>query len=240
MRRWTVEPGALASASIPLDPDVAKHARRVLRLQDGDPVELRDGAGAGATARLADGGRSFLIESRSAPPQRRGPALILAQAVAKADKMDEVVRCAAELGVTRFVPFVSARTVPRKEKATVRWRRLAEDALRVSGRWFRMEVDEVRDLEAVAALRAEGRWVAVAGGPRRIPELLAQPPPPSLALVVGPEGGFAPEELARLRDGGYEGLDLGPAILRTQTAGHAVVAALTMGWGLTETESHGP
>ena len=239
MRRWTVEAGALASASIPLSADVAKHAGKVLRLQDGEAVELRDGAGSGAVARLADGGRRFVVQSRIPRRPRTGPALVLAQAVAKADKMDEVVRCAAELGVTRFVPFLSARTVPRKEKAVLRWRRLAEDALRVSGRWFRMEVEEVWPFEALVELSAELRLVAVAGGLRSIPELLRRAPPAAVALVVGPEGGLTPEELQVLGTAGFDGLDLGPAVLRTQTAGHAAVAALTMGWGLTETEPDG-
>ncbi|MEM1024922.1 MAG: RsmE family RNA methyltransferase [Myxococcota bacterium] len=236
MRRWTVEPGALDLAELALSPEASKHARRVLRLQDGETVELRDGAGGAAEARLTDGGRRFAIERRRPARVRSSLQIILAQAVAKADKMDEVVRSAAELGVARLRPFVSERTVPRKEKAVARWRRLAEDALRVSGRWFRMEVDDVVLLDDLLGEPRQFGLVAVPGGGLSVPELLQASPPPETSLVIGPEGGFSPAELERLENGGFRSLDLGEAILRTQTAGHALVAALTLGWGLTETE----
>lgn len=236
MRRWTVDPEALSSDEVPLSPEASKHARRVLRMQDGEEVELRDGAGAGAIARLAQGGRRFVIKERLPRRARAEARLVLAQAVAKADKMDEVVRSAAELGVARLRPFVSARTVPRKEKAVLRWRRLAEDALRVSGRWYRMQIDEVADFEVLLEEPVGFGLVAAPGGARSVPELLGTPPPAETVLVVGPEGGLSPSELERLTEAGYQGLSLGDAILRTQTAGHAIVAALTLGWGLTETQ----
>jgi len=234
VRRLTVPAGALASDRVPLDEARTHHVRDVLRLRDDDVLEVVDGAGWRARARLTPEGLRVLERDEPEPPPR--PEIAVLQGWAKGEKMDRVVRPVAELGARRFVPVRTARSVPRGGGKPARWRAVAEDALRVSGRSWRMDVDDVIAFDEVFDwMKAwdEGTLAVCfdGSGASGLSDLPLEPPA-RVAILIGPEGGFAPEERARVDAEGLRRVRLGSATLRTETAAPAVVAALGLGrWG---------
>jgi 16S rRNA (uracil1498-N3)-methyltransferase len=219
----------------------AHHLGRVLRVAVGDVVQAVDSGGAllsvrltAIAARRAEG----LIVGR-APLATESPLdLTLAQGVPKGDKMDGIVRMATELGVTRMVPLLTARTVVRLEPARWgsrlgRWQRVAKEAAQQSGR---------AAVPEIAAPREIATWAREAGttGPmiclweearEGLDTRLPAGPCPRVTVVVGPEGGLAAEEVRGLADAGAIVASLGPRLLRTETAGAVAVALLQARYG---------
>lgn len=234
MRRLLVPPERIEGTRAVVEGDALHYLARVLRLGPGDELGVFDGAGRAWSARIEalDDDRATLAlgEARTPP---RAPRITLAQGLAKGDKVDLVVQKATELGAARIAPLRLERCVVRLEgeKAadrTRRWRRIAEEAARQSGRADVPVVDEPADLGAfLAAARARGERVAVLWeeetGARLGPWIAAHPDEP-LALVIGPEGGIAPAEVEAVRAAGGAVVGLGPRILRTETAGLAALA----------------
>ena len=164
--------------------------------------------------------------------------LTLAQGLPKGDKLDAIVRMATELGATRVVPLVCRRSVVRMEPGRsaarrVRWERIAREAAKQCGR------TSVPDVCAPAPLV---RWLEDAREPglllclweaesTLLDAVLPAECPARITLVVGPEGGLAPEEVADLRAAGAVLAGLGPRILRTETAGPVGLALLQSRYG---------
>ena len=191
------------------------HLERVLRLAPGDPVTVADGAGSWRPCRFgpvleADGP----VVTEPSPV----PAVTVAFAVVKGDRPEWAVQKLTELGVDRLVPFLAARSVvrwdgPRGERHIERLRRVAREAAVQSRRARLPEVEGVTTFAEVAG--RPGALLAAPGG---------RPPAVGDALVVvGPEGGWAPEELAL----GLPEVGLGPTVLRAETAAVAAGVLLT-------------
>lgn len=213
-------PGAdLDAPVIPLPAEAAHHLIHVLRLGPGAPlVVFADGREVAATLAQADG--AWI--ARATAPARAGvggAALTLAYGLPKGDKLDAVLRQVTELGVERVVLLECARSVVRLsgERAAKRLDRLirvVEQAARQCGRADVPRVEGPLTVpDAAAALSDHTRWVLhpEGGGP-----IAGAPADAPLAVFVGPEGGFAPDELAAL-DGAHR-ITLGPRVLRTETA----------------------
>lgn len=234
MRRLTLPEGALASDRLQLPSDAVHYVQHVLRMAVGDPVELTDGAGVWGEGRFEAMSRATVEVSvlrRWTEPSEPGPPVHLVQALAKADKMDQVVRMAAELGAASFTPLHASRSVAKRSKAGPRWERIAEDALRVAG-GRRMALRSGLDVDGLTQTLGTV-WVLDARGRRTLADAMAGDAPESLTLVVGPEGGFGPEERQRFQAAGFQLIRLGPRNLRTETAGPAALAALRLvGWGV--------
>ena len=213
-----------------LTPEDARHALRVLRLRPGDQVELISN---GTRYRAVLGENENLIVGEELPSTEPILQITLYQGLPKADKMDWIVQKAVEIGISRIVPVQMSRCVVRfdskdLEKKLLRWNRIAREAGKQSGRCRIPEVTapvtltelaERSDLPDVCAVPWEETAV---GGPRSL--LDAHPNPPSLGILIGPEGGIAPEEI-RMAAPRFEPITLGPRILRTETAGLAAAAA---------------
>lgn len=228
VRRLVVSPGTLGGPGrLELGVEPARHLE-VLRLRPGARLELTDGAGhvaAGVLVSLSRRSAAVELERVEAAEAEPGPRIVLLQGVGKGDKLDAVVRQTAELGASRLVPVLSGRAVARREGKQDRLRAIAEDALRISGRARRMQVDPPTPLASALTVAAELRIVLALDGARPLSEVLQSPEPPSeIALLVGPEGGFSPDELEAAVDAGFVAAHLGPHTLRTETAGPAVVA----------------
>lgn len=229
MRRLVLPADALRvppEGPLELPPEVAKHLR-VLRLGPGDPLQLTDGEGrraVGVLDTLDKKRATVLLESIESVPLPEGPEIYLLQGVGKGDKLDTVTRQVAELGARRLVPVASARAVAQRDNKTERLRVIADDALRVSGRAHRMRVDDPMSFEAALEIDAQLKLVFAWEDAEPLRAQLEDSRPASVALLVGPEGGFSPEELARAAASGYRRTHLGPHTLRTETAGPAVVA----------------
>lgn len=226
------------NGEIPLPELVSHHALRVLRLADGAPLVLFDGAGREVAARLVvRGKRGFAELGAWSEPVRESPLeLVLVQALASADKMDWVVQKAVELGASRIVPVRAARSVlklsgERADKRVAHWRQVAVAACEQCGRNRVPEVGDIVDLAAhLDAGRDAAEFVILDPHSGVSPASLGAPHR-ARHLLIGPEGGFDEAELAACRAAGARALHMGPRVLRTETAGLAVLAAMQALWG---------
>jgi 16S rRNA (uracil1498-N3)-methyltransferase len=226
---------------LPLPQNAARHAVQVLRLKAGDPVTLFNGDGRQYPARLAAAGphaASVRVETVETPVNESPLRTTLIQSLARGEKMDWIIQKATELGVTRILPIVSERSEVRLdgnrgEKRLDRWRAVAIAACEQCGRNVIPEIGAPESLQACLAAHpptgAEVRWVLHPGGTAHLRDTV--PMATNAMLAVGPEGGFADNDLAMLRQAGFEALALGPRILRTETAGLAALAALQAAHG---------
>ena len=222
------------AGSVELPSAVAHHIERVLRLADGDRVTLFDGSGREIEARLEKAGRTLRAQlGASSEPVRESPLRItLMQCLAASDKMDWIVQKAVELGVTRIQPVASRRAVvrlagDRAQRRIEHWQQIAVAACEQCGRNRIPEVLPLLTLpQAVGAVDGQRLLLHPDGGvPLRQAGLQADAP---ISLLIGPEGGFDEEELATARSGGFTSVTLGPRVLRTETAGVAILGALNL------------
>ena len=238
MRRFILPGADLSGDTVEVRGDLFRHMAKVLRLKIDTRVQLADGRGCECTGIIREIGRESLrvaiTRRRAAAPFNAAPRITLYQGVPKGDKMELILQKCTELGVTEVVPFQAARSVSRiageREAAKIRrWQRVAEEASRQAGRGVVPAVRFAPGMGAVAdeadhdlrlLLWEEERLT----GLRDL--LTATPLPESIAVIVGPEGGIAPEEADLARRGGFVPVTLGRRILRTETAGIAIVAIL--------------
>jgi 16S rRNA (uracil1498-N3)-methyltransferase len=233
--RVFVRPEAVGADRVRFDADEAHHLRRVLRLRPGAVVEATDGTGRLYTIRLvellAEGGWGH-IEARAEPERESPCAITLAQAILKGDRMSWLVQKATELGVARIVPMETARVVARPDAGAVtrhtRWERIAREAVKQCGRVVVPAIDRPRSLVEVTREVTAGHdvaWLLWEGGGRTLAVAAAETASPArLLLLVGPEGGFTPEEVAMAEGAGARRVSLGPRILRAESAGLTAVA----------------
>jgi 16S rRNA (uracil1498-N3)-methyltransferase len=221
--------------SLVLPEAVANHAVRVLRLKVGDELVLFDGEGGESPAVLTDVARNSATVSLSEYSQvnRESPLdLWLVQALAVGDKMDWIVQKAVELGATGVLPWQADRSVlkldaARADKRRVHWEAVAVSACEQCGRNRIPFVEAPQSLTGVLARCAGRRVIAMMPATGDAPPLRAEP----MALVVGPEGGFSDAETMLLKTTNATLLNLGPRVLRTETAGLAALAALNAHMG---------
>jgi 16S rRNA (uracil1498-N3)-methyltransferase len=228
------QPLALA-AELALPPQAAEHVARVLRMNPGDMLTVFNGDGYDYAATLVAIGKrdvTLRIEDRE-PVENESPLrLTLAQGVARGEKMDLIVQKATELGVARIVPLFTERSEvkldpARAEKRLLHWRAVAASACEQSGRVRVPEVTPAQSLQGwLDSLADDGalRLALLPEGTLRARELRFSDAGGS--LVIGPEGGLGDRDVAALQEAGFQGLRLGPRILRTETAGLAALAAL--------------
>ncbi len=236
-------PGTLAvvrvSSRVELDGAEGHHAARVRRVRPGEQVLLADGSGwlAHATVLLvADGGVELSIDRITEPSPAR-PRLILAQALAKGGRDELAIEVATELGVDEVLAWQAERSVvvwrgDRGAKSLAKWAAVVTAAAKQARR---ADLPQVSGLVSTTGL-VERVGECVSGGGECLvlheesPHHLASSDLagcPEILLVVGPEGGISPSELATLTDAGARSVRLGPTVLRTSTAGPAALAILS-------------
>ena len=225
---------------VPLPEDKSLHLLRVLRLRAGDAVTLFNGDGHDYPARIT-GTEKKTVELTVEGVQARGNesplAITLLQGVARGDKMDLILQKATELGVHAIQPVLTERTEvklegERAERRLAHWRGVVAAACEQSGRARLPAVAEPLPLQAaVAALPATARRLILDPHQGRALKALGIDASRPLALVIGPEGGLGERDLGLLMQSGFEGVRLGPRVLRTETAGLAVLAALQALYG---------
>ncbi|MBT3165267.1 16S rRNA (uracil(1498)-N(3))-methyltransferase [Streptomyces sp. Vc74B-19] len=218
-----------------LDGPEGRHAVSVKRLRAGEEVVLTDGAGRWAAGEV-DGteGKDRLIvrlgEIVEEPVET--PRLTVVQALPKGDRGELAVETMTEVGVDAIVPWSASRCITqwkgeRGAKALAKWRATAREAGKQSRRVRFPEVADAATSKGVASLLAEAEFAAVLHESGTEP-LAGVPLPDSgqIVLVVGPEGGVSPEELALFESVGARAYRLGRSVLRTSTAGTAAAALL--------------
>ncbi len=219
---------------------VARHAVRVLRLPPGAPIILFDGRGGeyAATIETITKERVSVITGQWQEMERESPLeLTLVQAIQAADKMDFTIQKAVELGVSAIQPVASRRSVvklsgDRQQKREAHWQSVAISACEQCGR---------NQVPPVAQVQTLDRWLADTGAslpglklmlaPGAAHTLNQLPPATQVTLLIGAEGGLEPGEMQAAAQVGFMPVRLGPRILRTETAGLAVLAALQTLWG---------
>jgi 16S rRNA (uracil1498-N3)-methyltransferase len=225
-----------AAGLFELPPDAAHHAHRVLRLRTGDPVQLFDGEGHACNGNISDiSGKHVTVNILNACAVQSNPPLqiILAQAMTSSEKMDWVVQKATELGAQEIQPVQAQRSVAklsneRAEKRAEHWRGVVIAACEQSGRNDLLQVDLSHWL-ATQRNASGSKFILLPDGATA---LHAQPAPQGpVTLLIGPEGGFSPEEALMAKQTGFIPVLLGPRVLRTETAALAGITALQTLWG---------
>lgn len=222
-----------------LDESASSHVR-VLRLEVDDIITLFDGAGGESNAAIVSIGKREVQVNLLAhhAVERESPLNItLVQALATGDKMDWIIQKATELGVTAIAPIQTVRATVRLsgeriEKRALHWQAVATAACEQCGRNRVPLVQPVLDFQAWLARRPLANSFIL--HPDAASDLLGAVKPVAstgVALLIGPEGGFAPEELAAALRAGVQSARFGPRVLRTETAGMAALAALQSMFG---------
>jgi RNA methyltransferase, RsmE family len=215
----------------------AKHAATVNRTRPGESVLIGNGRGLVASGEVLVATSTELtidVEAVERVP-RAEPAITLVQALAKGDRDELAVQAATELGVDAVIPWSASRSVSRWEGAKVakgrdRWAAIVREASKQSIRAWTPEVGELATTKQVAALAATHRVLVLEPGATSALTAV-RPDGRPLVLVVGPEGGIAPQELDAFLAAGAEVVRLGDTVLRTSTAGPAALAVLNAALG---------
>jgi 16S rRNA (uracil1498-N3)-methyltransferase len=235
------------SSSVELPPEEAEHLARVLRLGAGAEVRVFDGRGREFTGRVerVDRSRTVVTIDREVPAAGGAESplsVVLAQALLKGDSMDQVVRDAVMLGVSRIVPLQTERSQMPASRVLAsgrveRWRRIAVASVKQCGRAVVPEVAAPETLDqCLRGFAGTARFFlaepALAGA--ALPARVVLPPAGSrepILLVAGPEGGWTAGELAAAAAAGCRPLTLGPRILRAEAAATVGITALQCFYG---------
>jgi 16S rRNA (uracil1498-N3)-methyltransferase len=240
----TLLPEALhAGERIELPAAAAHHALHVLRMQSGDALVLFTGQGGAWQARLAlekvGAGRTAgaILEAFDADDCETPLAITLVQALPSGDKMDWIVEKAVELGVAAIQPVAAKRCVvklnaERRARRQAHWNQVASAACAQCGRnrvpWVAAVLDLPQYLAQAKAQNALRLLLAPASAASW--RILEQPMLP-VVVMIGPEGGWDASELSAAQAAGFTPVQLGPRVLRTETAGLAALAAMQAVWG---------
>lgn len=239
MERVYVERPLASGASVALPPAAAHHVAHVLRLRRGADVTLFDGRGGEFEAIITRAdrrgvevrvGRKHGVDRESSLP------LVLVQGISRAKRMDIAIQKAVELGVTTFVPVLTERSVVRLDAEgvaarSVHWRGIAIHACEQCGRTRLPEIADVTTLgEWLDHVQPAGRKLVLNPRASRGLDTFTRGSGP-ITLMVGPEGGFTPAEVAAAEAAGFTSVAFGPRILRTETAAIAGLTAIQLLWG---------
>ena len=240
MPRFYCPPPLPLSGSFDLPPDAAHHASRVLRLREGDAVQLFDGIGNECHGLITDlsGKRVVVGNILAIDADRESPLkILLAQALCSSEKMDWVIQKATELGVAEIQPLDTERSVARlsAERAVKRlehWQQVAISSCEQCGRNTLPQIHPPLDimvwLQQMQKV-ADSKFILL---PQDAASLHAQAKPQGrIALLIGAEGGFTQAESDTALHCGFTAIRMGPRVLRTETAAIAGLAALQTLWG---------
>jgi 16S rRNA (uracil1498-N3)-methyltransferase len=231
MHRFFLAPEAFHGEQVVFPADLARQLRSVLRLQPGQQVWILDGQGHAFRAVLTfvERGKAGarILERQPATGEPAG-TLILCQALSKGERFEWVLQKGTELGVTTFQPIITRRTVRKSPGPSrwPRWRRIIREAAEQSGRGALPALLEPIPFDEALRRGTGLRLLPAVSATQPVRQALTGASWP-VTLFVGPEGGFAPEEVILARESGVLPVSLGPRVLRTETAALALVT-LTM------------
>ena len=222
-----------------IDSEDVWHIKKVLRLKKGDTVTVCDGHGYDYESVIEEisGGEIVLKIIEKKPADTEPPIRVtIYQGLPKASKMDYIIQKNTELGAVGFIPCMLARSVSRiennrdSEKKTARWQKIALEAAKQSGRGAVPQIGRICTLEeAIQMLKKEDLSFALyeCEQEQKLKNVLTSDTnPKSIGFLIGPEGGLDPAEVQKLHEAGIATVGLGSRILRTETAGEAVLSMI--------------
>ena len=241
MQRFFVEPHQIDEAAhqIHIVGTDVNHISNVLRMKQGEEVWISDGGKkeyrCAIEAFSADEVLLHIIYAQE-PDYELSSRIYLFQGLPKADKMELIIQKSVELGAYEIIPVETKRCVVKLDgkkaaKKVERWQQIAESAAKQSKRMLIPEIHEVmtykQALEFAKQLDVKLIPYELAKGMKETREILSQiKPGQSIGIFIGPEGGFEEEEVAKALEAGAHAITLGRRILRTETAGLAILSVL--------------
>lgn len=239
MHRFFVTPSQVKEDRIYIEGSDVNHMKNVLRMRPGEELMVSDGNNLQYLCRVAeytDGLAVLSVEQQETVDTELPSRIYLFQGLPKQEKMELIVQKAVELGACGIIPVETRRAVVRldekkKIKKVQRWQQIAESAAKQAGRGYIPQVEPVLsfrealrraaelDVRLIPYELAEGME-----GTRRIVEGIK--PGQSVGILIGPEGGFEKNEVEEAGEAGFVPVTLGKRILRTETAGLAVLSVL--------------
>jgi len=216
-------------------PEEAHHILHVLRKKEGDEVEVICGGQRLRVELLLEKGlRGRIISAQEIPSPKL--TLDLAQGLPKGKKMEQTLKLASQIGIRNVFPLISARTVPKKSQETAkvgRWRRILEEEAKVTG-FPPTTLGDLTDLDDLLRKRPQYDigiflWENSQKGLKALLKEVKEAE--NCLLIVGPEGGFTPQEATEAGKNGFEIISLGQRIYRTEIAGVIASIILLEHWG---------
>ena len=237
MPKYFVLPESITEDTIVITGEDAKHLATVLRSEKGDCVEVCDGCGTDYCCEITDVDKKEVIlkiNEKTTCQSEPKTKITLFQGLPKADKMEMIIQKCVELGIEKIVPVATHRAVVKLDKKDSlkkieRWQKIAESAAKQSGRGIIPQIGDVITFKEAVKLgaMAQGAIIPYEHEEKRgIREFVKSFSGSEVAIFIGPEGGFADEEIAVAMENGISSVSLGKRILRTETAGMATVAIL--------------
>lgn len=242
MARFFVSPGQIDPASVSIFDGDVNHIRKVLRMKEGDELTVSDGDGTDYFCRIRSISEEVVVcdivdswTSYVELPVK----LYLFQGLPKADKMELIIQKAVELGAYEIVPVAMSRSIVKLDekkagKKTARWQGISESGAKQSGRAIIPEVkspmsyknalEYAKTLDAIIVPYEKADGIEVSR--ELISKLCSDENIKSIGIFIGPEGGFAEKEIEQALEAGATPITLGRRILRTETAGLAVLSIL--------------
>lgn len=243
MRRFILDRRAIGEQEAHITGDLFRHMAKVLRLKPGTGVMLADGEGSEYQGTIESIGADNLVVRIAGrelvPAAEQVPRITIYQGLPKGEKLDFILQKCTELGAAGIVPFAASRSVvkidqQRRAGRLERWQKIVAEAARQSRRYSVPTVSLAGDLGQV--LQGAHHAVKLLLWEEEQGNLLRQTlagltVPDDVAILIGPEGGFSPEEAAAATAAGFIPVSLGKRILRTETAALIVLAILQFHWG---------
>lgn len=230
MRRFYVDPEDVLGNSIIIRGEEANHIKNAVRMQVGDEFVAFDGSSTDYTCRVNSVGKSIGADIIGSTENKAEPSInvTLYQAYPKSAKMNEIVQKAVELGAVGIVPFLSVRCVKRPEGQGDKLGRVALSAVKQCGRSVLPTVTDVQSFEDALELMKRHEQLIVCWEEERQVSLrqALESDAKDIGIVIGSEGGFDAEEVDQIREMGGVIVTLGRRIMRTDTAGMAVLSAI--------------
>jgi len=239
MSRIYVNTAIAIHSEISIEGSAANHIGRVLRLKPGDEITLFNGNGGEYSATLSTIERQTVRAQVKAfnPRESESPLQItLAQGISRGERMDYTLQKSVELGVNRIIPLTTERCgvkldEKRAAKRLLHWQGILISACEQCGR---NRVPEILPITSLSHWLGEDRGNTLQLVlHHRATHSLRQLAPPTgeIALLIGPEGGLSENEIENASQRGFQGIQFGPRVLRTETASVAALAALQTHWG---------
>lgn len=238
MRRFFTEPENLDQDSVALTGDEFHHLKNVSRLEEGEIIELLDGAGRIARSKITKidkrSAQILILERRSLPPPP-APLIEIILCLPRFQKMDIIIQKAVELGASKITPVVSERSFLKSLSKEVtskipRWQKISTEACKQSGRVWPMEWGEPIQLStSISRAKGENALFLYEGeGTLDIKSALNsfKETPKNLKVFIGAEGGFSSGEVEKFKVNGLKPVTLGPLVLRVETACIAILSVI--------------